>query len=49
MRNCKKIDNGPKAGQEKWVLVVSVDWDNEQYFVGDFDGRTFHAEGLKLW
>ena len=42
-----KIDNGPKAGQEKWVLVVSVDWDNEQYFVGDFDGRTFHAEGLK--
>lgn len=30
----------------KWVLVVSVDWDNEQYFVGDFDGKEFHAEGL---
>ena len=29
------------------MLVVSVDWDNEQYFVGDFDGTTFHAEGLK--
>lgn len=33
--------------QKKWVLVVSVDWDNEQYFVGDFDGREFHAEGLE--
>lgn len=32
---------------EKWVLVVSVDWDNEQYFVGDFDGKEFHAEGLE--
>lgn len=32
---------------EKWVLVVSVDWDNEQYFVGDFDGKEFHAEGLQ--
>lgn len=31
----------------KWVLVVSVDWDNEQYFVGDFDGKEFHAEGLE--
>ena len=41
------VDNGPKKGQKKWVLVVSVDWDNEQYFVGDFDGTTFHAEGLK--
>ena len=41
------VNNGPHAGQKKWVLVVSVDWDNEQYFVGDFDGRTFHAEGLQ--
>ena len=32
---------------EKWVLVVSVDWDNEQYFVGNFDGKEFHAEGLE--
>lgn len=31
----------------KWVLVVSVDWDNEQYFVGDWDGKEFHAEGLE--
>lgn len=42
-----KIENGKLKGQEKWVLVVSVDWDNEQYFVGDFDGKEFHAEGLK--
>lgn len=41
-----KIENGPHQGEERWVLVVSVDWDNEQYFVGDFDGREFHAEGL---
>lgn len=33
--------------KEKWVLVVSVDWDNEQYFVGEFDGKEFHAEGLE--
>ena len=38
------VDNGPKKGQKKWVLVVSVDWDNEQYFVGDFDGTTFAAD-----
>ena len=42
-----EVDNGPMKGQKKWVLVVSVDWDNEQYFVGDFDGTTFTAEGLK--
>ena len=41
------VENGPMKGQRKWVLVVSVDWDNEQYFVGDFDGRTFQAEGLQ--
>lgn len=41
-----KIENGPHKGEERWVLVVSVDWDNEQYFVGNFDGREFHAEGL---
>lgn len=40
------INNGPHKGEKKWVLVVSVDWDNEQYFVGDFDGKTFKAEGL---
>lgn len=42
-----KVENGSQKGKEKWVLVVSVDWDNEQYFVGDFDGTTFHAEGLE--
>lgn len=41
-----KIENGPDKGKEKWVLVVSIDWDNEQYFVGDWDGKEFHAEGL---
>lgn len=41
------INNGPHKGEKKWVLVVSVDWDNEQYFVGDFDGKTFKAEGLQ--
>lgn len=42
-----EIVNGKLVNCEyKWVLVVSVDWDNEQYFVGDFDGKEFHAEGL---
>ena len=41
------VDNGPKKGQKKWVLVVSVDWDNEQYFVGDFDGTTFRLRRLR--
>lgn len=42
-----KVEDGVDKGKEKWVLVVSVDWDNEQYFVGDFDGKEFHAEGLE--
>ncbi len=25
----------------KWVMVVSIDWAREQYFIGDFDGTTF--------
>ena len=25
----------------KWVLLVSVNWAQEQYFIGDFDGKTF--------
>ena len=29
---------------KKWVLVVSVNWAQEQYFVGDFDGKTFRLE-----
>jgi fructan beta-fructosidase len=27
--------------RKKWVLVVSVDWSHEEYFIGDFDGTTF--------
>jgi fructan beta-fructosidase len=33
------VDGDP--ARKKWVLVVSVDWDHEEYFVGDFDGRRF--------
>ena len=28
----------------KWVLVVSVNWAREQYFVGEFNGREFIAD-----
>ncbi len=30
-----------ETGERKWVLLVSVNWAREQYFVGDFDGRVF--------
>ncbi|MCM1050431.1 MAG: glycoside hydrolase family 32 protein [Paenibacillus sp.] len=30
-----------KPGVKKWVLLVSVNWAREQYFVGDFDGTRF--------
>ncbi|MDE6556767.1 MAG: glycoside hydrolase family 32 protein [Duncaniella sp.] len=30
--------------QEKWVLLVSVNWAREQYFIGDFNGKEFIAE-----
>lgn len=26
---------------KRWVMVVSIDWAREQYFIGDFDGKTF--------
>ena len=29
---------------KKWVLVVSINWAQEQYFVGDFDGKSFRLE-----
>ncbi len=29
------------TGERKWVLLVSVNWAREQYFVGDFDGVQF--------
>lgn len=25
----------------KWVMVVSINWSKEQYFIGDFDGKEF--------
>ena len=30
-----------ETGEKKWVLLVSVNWAREQYFVGEFDGRQF--------
>ncbi len=30
-----------ETGEKKWVLLVSVNWAREQYFVGDFDGERF--------
>lgn len=30
-----------ETGEKKWVLLVSVNWAREQYFVGDFDGKEF--------
>lgn len=32
------------TGESKWVLLVSVNWAREQYFVGDFDGEKFIPE-----
>ena len=29
------------SNNKKWVLVVSVNWKQEQYFIGDFDGTSF--------
>jgi fructan beta-fructosidase len=33
------VDGNPN--NKKWVMVVSVNWSKEQYFIGDFDGTTF--------
>ncbi|MGC2032767.1 MAG: GH32 C-terminal domain-containing protein [Steroidobacteraceae bacterium] len=33
------VDGDPS--RKKWVLVVSVDWSHEEYFIGDFDGTRF--------
>ena len=41
-----------ETGEKKWVLVVSVNWAREQYFTGEFDGRTFtpdHAYAEPLY
>ncbi len=29
------------SDEKKWVLLVSVNWAREQYFVGEFDGKQF--------
>lgn len=29
------------TNEKKWVMIMSINWQNEQYFVGDFDGKTF--------
>lgn len=29
---------------KRWVLVTSINWNQEQYFVGDFDGHRFTLE-----
>lgn len=33
------VDGNPL--NKKWVMVVSVNWAQEQYFIGDFDGKEF--------
>lgn len=38
------VDGDPE--HQKWVLLVSVNWAREQYFVGDFDGVTFTPDSL---
>lgn len=40
---CPDMFRLPVQGSDatKWVLVVSVNWDKEQYFVGEFDGTGF--------
>lgn len=40
---CPDMFRLPVEGTDetKWVLVVSVNWMKEQYFVGEFDGTTF--------
>lgn len=44
---CPDIFRLPVDGDRnnmKWVLVVSVNWAREQYFIGDFDGERFTAD-----
>lgn len=44
---CPDIFRLPVDGDRnnmKWVLVVSVNWAREQYFIGDFDGEKFIAD-----
>lgn len=44
---CPDIFQLPVDGDRnnmKWVLVVSVNWAREQYFIGEFDGEKFIAD-----
>lgn len=44
---CPDIFRLPVDGDRnnmKWVLVVSVNWAREQYFIGDFNGVEFKAD-----
>lgn len=43
---CPDLFRLPVEGTDewKWVLLVSVNWAREQYFVGDFNGTEFIAE-----
>ncbi|MCH5226637.1 MAG: glycoside hydrolase family 32 protein [Muribaculaceae bacterium] len=44
---CPDIFRLPVNGDRnnmKWVLVVSVNWAREQYFIGEFNGKEFIAE-----
>lgn len=34
-----RVDGNEK--DRRWIMVVSIDWAHEQYFIGDFDGKTF--------
>lgn len=33
------VDGNPN--QKKWVMVISINWAQVQYFIGDFDGTSF--------
>lgn len=33
------VDGNPN--NKRWVLVTSINWNKEQYFIGDFDGEKF--------
>lgn len=34
------------TNESKWVLLVSINWAREQYFVGDFDGKSFVPDSV---
>lgn len=38
------VDGNPD--EMKWVLLVSVNWSREQYFVGEFDGTKFIPDDM---